>query len=290
MDELRWILLIIGAVVVAGIYGYGQWQERRHRPRTHRGRREPVADPDIADALRDIEDTLHNRDPLAEKRADAGHEPAVESAAEDGLREPPPVLDEVVVPKRERPAAAEQPAGQAARGERKSILPGRRKDKAAPVAEQQAAAEDDSPAEKVVALCVMAQDADIRGDSLRLALEGLNLRYGEHGIFHRLVNTGKGPVALFSAANIVEPGWFDLATMDELRTPGVALFMQLPGPADGLVAFEEMHDAAKRIAEQVGGKVLDGRRCALTGQALEAIREDLREYRRKQHLQSRRQG
>ena len=39
MDELRWLLLIIGVLVVAGVYGWGRWQERRRR-RTER--REPV--------------------------------------------------------------------------------------------------------------------------------------------------------------------------------------------------------------------------------------------------------
>ena len=53
--------------------------------------------------------------------------------------------------------------------------------------------------------------------------------------------------------------------------------------------FEQMLEAARNLARQLDGQVLDGRRCELTRQTLEHIRDDLLEYRRLAHLAARRQ-
>ena len=76
--------------------------------------------------------------------------------------------------------------------------------------------------------------------------------------------------------------------LDEMETPGVALFMQLPGPFDGLTGFEQMLETARALARDLHAQVLDARRCELTRQTLEHIRDDLLEYRRLAHLAARR--
>jgi len=142
--------------------------------------------------------------------------------------------------------------------------------------------------DKIIVLNVMAPEGAVfDGRALVEILESNGLRHGEHGIFHRTLETRTGTIALYSVANIVKPGWFDLDSIDEFTTPGVALFLQLPGPFDGLAAFEQMLQTARRLAGELGGHLLDGRRCDLTQQSIEHLREELLEYRRRAHLAAR---
>ena len=165
-------------------------------------------------------------------------------------------------------------------------------------AEPAPAADPDEPAEaaappdgeeKLIVLTVMApDDAVFAGEALVPLLEECGLRYGEHRIYHRTLETRQGTVSLYSVANIVEPGCLDREHMDDYTTPGVALFMQLPGPFDGLAAFEQMLHTARTLAERLGGHLLDSRRGDLTQQSIEHIREELVEYRRRARLAARR--
>lgn len=143
--------------------------------------------------------------------------------------------------------------------------------------------------EKLIVLTVMApEDAVFAGEALTAVLEDCGLRYGDHRIYHRTLETRQGTVSLYSVANVVEPGCLDREHMDDYTTPGVALFMQLPGPFDGLAAFEQMLHTARTLAERLGGHLLDSRRCDLTQQSIEHIREELVEYRRRARLAARR--
>ena len=149
-------------------------------------------------------------------------------------------------------------------------------------AEEQIAAE---LGEKVIVLHVHAGEGMcFTAPAMREALERTGLRHGAHGIFHRHVNTADGPLPVFSVASMVKPGTLDPTDPSTLETPGLALFMQLPGPVDGPSGFEQMLETARRLADQLDGQLLDGSRCDLTNQAVEHIREELREYRRRAHL------
>lgn len=245
MDELRWILLTVGAVLVAGVYGFTRWQEGRRRPR--RSRRDAFADElDIEQALRELDNMVVEHDPLEPRAVDP--DPIAPAPAEPPRASSPP-------------AAAPRPAPELA---------------------------DEPPAgleDKVIVLNVAATDGRLfSGRLLVEALEAAGMRYGEHAIYHRVLDTRKGPVALFSAANILRPGTLAPEQLDSIQSPGLALFLQLPGPYDGLVTFEQMLETARRLAEQLDVKLLDERRCSLTNQAIEHIREELREYRRLAHL------
>jgi cell division protein ZipA len=143
--------------------------------------------------------------------------------------------------------------------------------------------------EKLIVLTVMApEDAVFAGEALISVLDECGLRYGEHRIYHRTLETQQGTVSLYSVANVVEPGCLDADHMEDYTTPGVALFMQLPGPFDGLAAFEQMLHTARTLSERLGGELLDGRRCTLTQQSIEHLREELVEYRRRARLAARR--
>ena len=88
------------------------------------------------------------------------------------------------------------------------------------------------------------------GNDLVKALNGVGMRYGDMAIFH---HHGAGELMcnepIFSAANMFEPGIFDLRKIDGFQTSGIALFMQLPGALDGAAAFELLLNTAQRLAE-----------------------------------------
>ena len=139
------------------------------------------------------------------------------------------------------------------------------------------------PIERIVTLFVAARDGEtIHGPDLVVAAEKAGLTFGDMGIFHRLVS-GKpeaGPV--FSMANMVKPGSFDMRGVDALQTPGVSFFMTLPGPLAALDAWEHMLPTAQRLAELLDANVLDEERNALGRQRIAHLRDELRAWDRKQ--------
>jgi len=136
--------------------------------------------------------------------------------------------------------------------------------------------------DRIVTLFVAARaDENFNGASLVVAAEKAGLTFGDMGIFHRLL-PGKpqaGPV--FSMANMIKPGNFDMRHIDELRTPGVSFFMTLPGPVPALDAWDAMLPTAQRMAELLDASVLDEERNALGRQRVAHIRDELRAYDRK---------
>jgi cell division protein ZipA len=137
--------------------------------------------------------------------------------------------------------------------------------------------------DRIVTVVVSARSGQVfSGANLIVAAEKAGLTFGDMGIFHRLL-PGKpqaGPV--FSMANMVKPGSFDIRHVDELNTPGVSFFMTLPGPLPALDAWDAMLPTAHRLAELLDGSVLDEERNALGRQGVAHIRDELRAYDRKQ--------
>ena len=259
MDELRWILLILGLIVIAAVGGFTYWQQQRRKSGSGR-RREPFRDD------RDFDRALEELDSVVVGEVGESHD---EPLMVDEIGEVRVLREDRVAPQPPKPAPKPAP---------RPVLRERRPQ---PEPEQPAVQLE----EKIVVLNVAATDGRLFGaQELVIALELAGLRFGEHEIYHRTLDTKNGPVSLFSAANILKPGTFERDRLDQQESPGVALFLQLPGPFDGLAAFEQMLEAGRRIAERLDVKLLDARRCDLSHQAIEHIREELLEYRRLAHL------
>jgi cell division protein ZipA len=144
-------------------------------------------------------------------------------------------------------------------------------------------ARPDRKIERIVTLIVAARAGEMMGGSdVVVAAEKAGLEFGDMGIFHRLVSgkTAEGPV--FSMANMVKPGNFDMSKLDALQTPGVTLFMTLPGPLPALDAWEMLLPTAQRLAELLDATVLDEERNALGRQRIAHLRDELRAWDRKQ--------
>lgn len=128
--------------------------------------------------------------------------------------------------------------------------------------------------QKIITLHVACRGSQrILGPDLELAMQAENMQLGRFDIYHRLSEDSGATV--FSAANMVEPGTFDASKMAELSTPGLSLFLLLPGPIDGAEAFSEMLIAARGLANRLGAEVLDEHGSSLSNQTAGHIREEI---------------
>ncbi|GAA3537413.1 cell division protein ZipA [Zobellella aerophila] len=118
----------------------------------------------------------------------------------------------------------------------------------------------------------------LQGRTLMRVLTSLGFKFGEMDIFHRHQSpSGQGEV-MFSLINMVKPGTFDPNAMADFTTPGISIFMQLPEPGLGKVHFNLMIQAAETLAEELDGLLFDGERSPLSPDYLAHCREQLRNY------------
>jgi cell division protein ZipA len=143
--------------------------------------------------------------------------------------------------------------------------------------------------EEVIVINVMAKAGkEFNGGVLLELLTEKNLRFGNMKIFHRHKNEDGTGETLFSLANIVKPGTFDLKTMDSFATPGLSIFMTLPIYGDSLAAFGLMARTAKAIAVALDGELKDEQRSVMTQQTFEHCRQRVVEFERKRRLNANR--
>jgi len=146
----------------------------------------------------------------------------------------------------------------------------------------------DNEEELHIVMTVMARSGErFAGEALRHALEHVDLYHGDMNIFHRHEHP-KDPATptLFSAANVLAPGDFEPARMDAQTSPGIAMFMRLPGPQQPADAFQQMLDAAKTVADDLNGTLCDETRSTLTPQSINHLRERISDFRRRQMLKA----
>lgn len=104
---------------------------------------------------------------------------------------------------------------------------------------------------------VAAENRVFQGIRLTQALEELGFYLGKGNLYHRHLDLSTVSPVLFSAANITEPGTFDYYHLNDFTTVGITLFMQLPSEGNDRANLKMMIRAAKTLAEQLGGFVLN---------------------------------
>jgi len=142
----------------------------------------------------------------------------------------------------------------------------------------------------IIALNVMARAPQrFHGLDILGALRETGFVFGEMNIFHFRPEGTADSRPLCSVANTVEPGRFDIEHMAELETPGLSLFMQLPGPLEGRVAFDRVLQLGRALAERLGGELCDESRSVLTLQTIGHLKENIESFRFRQKMASLRQ-
>ncbi|UVW34524.1 cell division protein ZipA [SAR92 clade bacterium H455] len=148
-----------------------------------------------------------------------------------------------------------------------------------------ASAKTTSGQQQILIMHLMAPKGEVlSGQQLQEAALNVGLRYGELKIFQRhLHEDGSGEV-LFSMANLVNPGTFDLKTIDQMTTPGVTLFMALDDIDDPVSAFDIMVESVDSMASVMNLSVLDETRSSMTRQTIDHYRQRARDvsFRRSQ--------
>ncbi len=139
--------------------------------------------------------------------------------------------------------------------------------------------------ELVISLHVMARDKAFEGRKLLELLLQYGLRFGDMNIFHRHeFPTGHG-VVLFSLAQAMEPGTFNIDTLERDTVGGVSLFLSLPG-YKSLTAYDLMVDTARRLAKELDADLLDQHSQVVTAGQLESWRDQVTEFERKRLMSS----
>jgi len=132
---------------------------------------------------------------------------------------------------------------------------------------------------EVLVLNVTAKDGRVfAGDDLLQILITSGLKFGDMNIFHKRLSKEHQSTVIFSVANMLNPGTFDLNNMDEFTTLGISFFLALPTPINNLDAFEKMLGVAQEIRATLGGDLKDDHRNAMTGQTIEHYRQRIRDF------------
>lgn len=254
MNELRWILLLVGVLLIAGVFFYTRWQQtRRQGDNTETARHEPQ-----------YEFISPNDAPEDEDGTDvSGVAPASETYPDSDLEynfdSHPGDLDtnDTVDP-------ASDP-----------IVP-----HTEPVYPEL----DETTDQKILTVHIMAPEGStFAAQEVVDALQAAGMKYGKFGIFHHDIPVGGAARTVFSAADMVEPGTFDLGKLDDSWLIGITLFMVLPGPRNGVDAFAHMLTVARQLAEKLDGEVVDSSHSSLTRQTAHHMREQIIAFEAKTH-------
>lgn len=319
MNELRWILIGFGIVLLAAIYLWGRRAGAAvAEDGVLRNRSEPVMQPHgFADAHREPEEAptfprARSDEPLSDEEPAVVYDvtavrPAAARPEKRNFRAEPAAEDEEKSP---LPSFTREPARSfgkeppaAAEPVRPNSIPDFRRSRLEPTLDGDDVTQElptppvGSTATTTSAPTLSSSEspAPRRSDrrkilSLRLSLapqrvEGAKLQellqseLLDHGKYDIFHRLHDGQT-VFSIASMVEPGTFDLEKMNETLYPGVTLFAQLPGPVPGMHALNEMVACARRLHTALGGVLQDDRGVPLTVHRIERMRQEVREFER----------
>lgn len=286
MQELRFVLIIVGALAIAALLFHGLWTskkegktkfgskplgkldveneesdvvpERAFAPEDDfeiikKERKEPgfvAQDEVIADPLIDSYQDLEQAEPVQPAKREDELELEVPSISTQVLDEIEPIGDTSIE------IAAESEALEVKEADRV----------------------EEAPLEVIVLNVHCSGDEPFIGTKLFESMQQNGLIYGEMDIFHRhadLSGTGK---VLFSVANMMQPGTLQHDDPAEFSTKGISFFMTLPCYGDPDPNFKLMLKTAQQIADDLGANVLDDARNLMTPNRIDAYKAQIQKF------------
>ncbi|KYN89203.1 cell division protein ZipA [Vibrio cidicii] len=292
MQELRFVLIVVGALAIAALLFHGLWTSKKEgkakfgdKPLSkldlsenetqentlsvapeddfeiiRKERKEPAfeenmpfsTDPLIGDPL--IDD-LDNQDRRFAEPAQAVRNDDIEITPSFSASETTePVEDELVLPSEQVEL------------KQNNIL------------ESEAQTEAEPEMEVIVLNVHCAGEDPFVGTRLFDSMQQNGLIYGEMDIFHRHADLSGNGKVLFSVANMMHPGTLKHDDPATFTTKGISFFMTLPCYGDAEQNFKLMLKTAQQIADDLGGNVLDDRRNLITPDRLAAYRRQIVEF------------
>jgi cell division protein ZipA len=313
MPELRWVLIAVGVLFVAGLW---LWESRRPRERespgsTAEGRGSPRTEPRLdgasGEAARGSDEPAAEPSPpsapiraIRRERVGPPDPPVVEIPAgvEPELAPQPHDSGEITltIPYREmqqeleaRAAAGiepEPPHDEYTRREpwvrtqpldREEIRRAQEEEDAADRARSQEQFGGSADRELASRQRIVALRLVATGERWpgRAVVDALEAEGLAYGKYSVFHREHASGKSLFYAASMVEPGSFDLENLDSLSFPGISLFAVVPGPVECPVVFDMMLATGRRLAEALEGQLQDEQGSTLTAQRILSLREDL---------------
>jgi len=293
--ELRWILLALSVVLLAGIWWWGRRRSSQAPGNAQMREITPSIEPQRPAAPRETV-------PKIEPESEWGVPPFEPLSIHTHEYERVPVLDGPMMVSADpapslspggsapsmsaaptaaaapsmsaAPALSAAPAGAATPvpGRVPTLLPESIDRSSAPPPQMPNASEQ----QKIIAVRVCAPgEARWSGATLLSALELHGLAYGRYQVFHRRHVDGR---SLFCVASLIEPGTFDVARMSTEEFRGITLFAVLPGPVEPLLTVDELLGAARGLAQELAGMVQDNKGMPLSPQRAAALRDDVARF------------
>jgi cell division protein ZipA len=124
------------------------------------------------------------------------------------------------------------------------------------------------------------------GEGILYAMQECGFDRDESGIFYHEVEDQQGfRQRLLGLANIMEPGTFaEEHLMGTFDTPGLVLYLHLPAPVEAREAFDILIEKGRKLAEVLEGDLCDETRSVLTNQTIGHLKEKVEAYRFKQKM------
>ena len=263
MEELRWILLGVGIIIVIAIYFWGRARRR---------------DTDYAsyDDSNNVPSFSAEDEPVNDWNDGVGPVRVVQSFNDDemdefNIEEPMHAVEADVqidsANTKNDPSAVEHEVDYedtVSQLEDKQITQQEMTEEV--IEDSQPVAVDD-----VVALYLVAErGSQLKGEHILSASYAAQLEYGEMNIFHRSDDNGK---IIFSMSNMMEPGSFDMDKMNEMSTRGISLFIQLSLCDQPVKALDEMLICAHSLSSLLNTQIIDQDRQILNEAFTRSLRE-----------------
>jgi|GEM_PF-643208 len=269
---LRIILIVLGVLLLGALY---LWEKRRIETEAEPEERAPddEPEPELQPAMRSWrrepsfgrhfsadavpKEAELNADRGARTRARAKVARAGDDIDSDATDPAPSVASHEATPSNEaalRPAEGRASSAQEARSASAAVA---------------------SENQLLVQLFLVTRGQPFKGAAVQAAAERQQLVPGEMDIYHRHNLETGSKRALFSMANLINPGTFPFQAMDSFTTPGVALFTQLNGMPSDLMVYDELVQTARTMADELGADLLLPDRRPFDDDAWEALRIEL---------------